>query len=357
MFKKALASLLLLLTGSLALAQNVNFSTLNYATLPLSGSEQIVIMQNGQPVRVTISNIPLTSSVPTVILTGNNTYTGNNVFDGTTTFNGPVILNNSLNATNQDIIDPILVNPIIEGTVTGTYTIAGAVTINNATLNGVFGGTYTLGGNITINNPIVAGGTLTNVNANTQINSDTSTLIATDQFVHNLVNASGVASFNGRIGVVVPTTGDYTCSQVTSCPTSYVSSFNSRTGAVAPTSGDYTVGQVTNAVSLVTADQTISGGANFTAQNQSAGNITVDCGSRPGQYIPNTGAFTITAPSSDGYCLFDVENGSGAGAVSVSGFSPNSIGGVALDTTNGHIFRMFISRNHGHASISATALQ
>ena len=112
-----------------------------------------------------------------------------------------------------------------------------------------------------------------------------------------------------------------------------------------------------NVAFLDVAGQTVSGGAGVTSLSQSAGNITVDCTARPLQYIPNTGAFTITAPSTDGACDIDMENGSGAGAVTLSGFSPNTMGGVALDTTNGHNFRLTITRIHGHSNIFATALQ
>jgi hypothetical protein len=105
------------------------------------------------------------------------------------------------------------------------------------------------------------------------------------------------------------------------------------------------------------ADQTVAGGANVTSLSQSTGNITVDCGARPAQYITNGGAFTITAPTSDGYCYLDVENNASAGAVSLSGFAPNAMGGATLDTTNGHNFRLVISRVHAHANIFAIALQ
>lgn len=66
-------------------------------------------------------------------------------------------------------------------------------------------------------------------------------------------------------------------------------------GAITFQAGAHTV------AALTIADQTVSGGANVTSESQSAGNITVDCGARPAQYIANTGAFTITAPSNDGY--------------------------------------------------------
>ena len=108
---------------------------------------------------------------------------------------------------------------------------------------------------------------------------------------------------------------------------------------------------------LDVADQTVSGGANVTSLSQSTGNITVDCGARPAQYITNGGAFTITAPANDGNCILDMENNASAGAVTLSGFSPNTMGGATLDTTNGHNFRLFVSRVHAHSSIYAVALQ
>ncbi len=108
---------------------------------------------------------------------------------------------------------------------------------------------------------------------------------------------------------------------------------------------------------LDVASQVVSGGATVTALSQSAGNITVDCGARPLQYMANNGAFTITAPANDGYCVLDVENGASAGTITTSGFVPNAIGGATVTTTNGQNFRLHISRNHGHASIFAVALQ
>jgi len=106
-----------------------------------------------------------------------------------------------------------------------------------------------------------------------------------------------------------------------------------------------------------TAVQTAQTGNIVTSLSLTAGNTTVDCSQRPGQYVANTGAFVVTAPSNDGYCYLDVENGSGAGAITLSGFSPNTMGGAILDTTSGHNFRLVISRVHGHSNIFAIALQ
>ncbi len=95
---------------------------------------------------------------------------------------------------------------------------------------------------------------------------------------------------------------------------------------------------------LGTADQVVAGGANVTSQSQSTGNITVDCGSRPLQYITNGGAYTITAPSNDGSCILLSTNNGSAGAITFSGFSVGSNIGDTLDTTNAHKFSIFVWR-------------
>jgi hypothetical protein len=167
------------------------------------------------------------------------------------------------------------------------------------------------------------------------------TAMRPDQFIASPWTWSGVQSFNdGKLSL----NGSSSGATVLHAPA---------TGGVSMT---FPTGTDTVAV-LGAADQVVSGGANVTSLTQSTGNITVDCGARPAQYITNGGAFTITAPSSDGYCYLDVENNGSAGAVSLSGFSPNTMGGATLDTINGHNFRLVISRVHAHANIFAIALQ
>lgn len=106
------------------------------------------------------------------------------------------------------------------------------------------------------------------------------------------------------------------------------------------------------------ADQVITGGAVITTANIAAGNITVDPGTRPTQKIPNTGAFTLTAPANDGYCIFQIENGVGAGAVTLSGFTTPAAGnGDTLTTINGDKFRAYVERVNGISTIFFRALQ
>ena len=108
---------------------------------------------------------------------------------------------------------------------------------------------------------------------------------------------------------------------------------------------------------LDVADQTLSGGANVTSQSQSTGSIAVDCGSRPLQYITNGGAYTITAPSSDGSCMLLVTNNGSAGATTFTGFTVGSSTGDALTTTNTSKFVITIVRINSVSTYLIKALQ
>lgn len=125
--------------------------------------------------------------------------------------------------------------------------------------------------------------------------------------------------------------------------------FTGNTTITMPTSGTL----LSNSV----ADQTIAGGANVTSLSQSTGSINVDCGARPLQYITNNGAWTITAPTSDGSCVILITNGASAATPTFSGFSVGSNTGDALDNTNGHKFMLFIVRINGNSTYTVKALQ
>ena len=92
------------------------------------------------------------------------------------------------------------------------------------------------------------------------------------------------------------------------------------------------------------ANQVMAGGVYLTAASNSTGNVTVNCGLNPVQYIINGGAYTITAPTHDGSCLLMVRNNGSAGATSFFGFTVGSNTGDALDTTSGHLFTISIWR-------------
>jgi hypothetical protein len=108
---------------------------------------------------------------------------------------------------------------------------------------------------------------------------------------------------------------------------------------------------------LDVADQTVSGGANVTSKALTTGNITIDCGACPLQFIANNGAFTITAPANDGSCMLLVTNGASAGAITFTGFSVGSNTGDALTTTSANRFTISIWRINGTSGYRIAAHQ
>jgi hypothetical protein len=104
-------------------------------------------------------------------------------------------------------------------------------------------------------------------------------------------------------------------------------------------------------------DQQIAGGARVTAKSLTTGNVTIDPGDRPLQFITNGGAFTITAPANDGSCMLLVTNNASAGAITFSGFTVGPNTGDALTTTNTHKFTINIWRINGVSSYMIIAHQ
>jgi hypothetical protein len=145
--------------------------------------------------------------------------------------------------------------------------------------------------------------------------------------------------------------------------TGALSPFTTGAQGVAPASGGGTVNFLRAdatwqpTAQLNVADQTIAGGANVTSLSLATGNVTIDCGARPLQFISNNGNFTITAPANDGSCMLLVTNTGAAGTITFSGFSTGSNTGDALDTTNGHKFTISIWRINGTSGWRAAAHQ
>jgi hypothetical protein len=108
---------------------------------------------------------------------------------------------------------------------------------------------------------------------------------------------------------------------------------------------------------LDVADQTVSGGANVTSKSLTTGNITVDCGACPLQFITNNGAFTITAPAADGSCMLLVTNSASAGAITFSGFSVGANTGDALTIVSTNKFTISIWRINGTSGYRIAAHQ
>lgn len=104
--------------------------------------------------------------------------------------------------------------------------------------------------------------------------------------------------------------------------------------------------------------QTITGGVIVTSQSQSTGSITVNCGSRPLQYITaSTSAWVITAPSNDGSCILLITNPASAQIPTFSGFSVGSSTGDTLTSTNTSKFSIHIWRVNGTSGYRVAAHQ
>lgn len=113
-------------------------------------------------------------------------------------------------------------------------------------------------------------------------------------------------------------------------------------------------------VSATIQDQTVSGGANITANNlgtQSSGTLTIDCGKSPLQYVTDGGAFTLAAPANDGSCIVLVTNNGSAGTITFSGFTVGSNTGDAITTTNTQKFSLSIWRINGTSGYRIAAHQ
>lgn len=104
----------------------------------------------------------------------------------------------------------------------------------------------------------------------------------TDNFA--VVLAGPVQSFNGRTGIVLPASGDYTASQITGLAAfiaaNGVSGFNGRIGAVAPAANDYSFAQISGKAGLAqggtNADLSATGGTSqFLKQSTVGGAVTV----------------------------------------------------------------------------------
>jgi hypothetical protein len=114
---------------------------------------------------------------------------------------------------------------------------------------------------------------------------------------------------------------------------------------------------ISNIAFLNVPDQVVTGGATITSQTLTTGTVTIDCGSRPLQYITNNGAFTINAPPVDGSCMLLITNGASAGAITWTGFSSGSNTGDTLDLINAHKFTASIWRINGTSGYRIAAHQ
>jgi hypothetical protein len=114
---------------------------------------------------------------------------------------------------------------------------------------------------------------------------------------------------------------------------------------------------IASLASLTLADQVVSGGANVTTLTLTTGSVIIDCGARPLQSISNNGAFTITAPTSDGSCDLLVTNTASAATITFTGFTTSANTGDAFTTTALNKFIVHIERIAGTSTWFNKALQ
>lgn len=274
-----------------------------------------------------------------VINFGNSNYTVTHS-SGILTFSGSVRLpNTGLQVLDTDASHYLSIVPgsnitaarnlnLITGDADRSITLAGNLNIAaNFTTSGANAITLTTTGTTTITLPVI--GTL-------------ATLAGSEAFTNKTYNGNTWTAGTGTLTIAASKTLTYNNSITIAGTDSTTMTFPSSNGTIS---------------TLNLTGQTITGGVIVTSLSQSTGNITVDCGARPLQYITNGGAFTITAPANDGSCILLTTNNGSAGTITFSGFSVGSSTGDALTTTNTNKFSIHIWRINGTSGYRIAAHQ
>lgn len=198
---------------------------------------------------------------------------------------------------------------------------------NSTTLNvgsvGLNASAVLVGANVVANLTTVAVG-----NSTVSVTANSSALVVSNSTFSAVFDVSGVRVGNSTINVVV------------------------NTSMVSINGG--------NVYSTTARNQNISGGATYTSNNQgikSTGTFTIDPGVCQLQYIAANGAFTLAAPAADGAVDLLVTNGTGAGAITFSGFTVSPNFGDPYVTTNTYQFMFHIRRINGVSTYIIKALQ
>lgn len=109
---------------------------------------------------------------------------------------------------------------------------------------------------------------------------------------------------------------------------------------------------------LNTENMPLTGGASVTSKNLgtiSSGTLTLDMGDRSLQHYTANGAHTLAPGTETGSCWVDITNGSGAGAITTTGWT--MVVGSPFTVTSGHKFRCSCSVGNAGSLLMIQALQ
>lgn len=178
----------------------------------------------------------------------------------------------------------------------------------------------------------------------------------TDANLKNRANHTGTQAAATITGLAtVATSGAY--ADLSGKPTlGTAAALNVGTSSSTVAAGDDS--RIVGALQSGTEDQTITGGARVTVKdlgNLSGTTKTIDPGDRPIQKITNNGAGTIAPGSNYGAITLIIVNGSGAGAITTSGFTKTA--GDSFTTANGDKFACSYVNTADGSLLTVVALQ
>lgn len=204
---------------------------------------------------------------------------------------------------------------------TGTITLGG-----NLTTSGAFTTTFIVTNNTSVTLP--TSGTLVN-SAVTSLSS----LATVGTIVSGIWQGTAIGSSYGGAGTI----------------NGLVKANGSGVTSLASSTTDYVAQGTTSTLTVGYAATPSSQGT------KSSGTFTPSEANGCFQYATNGGAHTLAPPSNNTTIVLDYVNNGSAGAITTSGFT--KVNGDSFDTTNGHTFRCFISKNQQGSLLSVVALQ
>ncbi len=290
-------------------------------------------------------------------------------------------INSTFTASSLIIESNSTVNTTIGATSIGLYTNSSANAILTGTSLSIIANST---GNVQVNNTNI----IINTNATTNsILSGASLTFETNSTVNTIVNATS-HTFNVNSTVNATLTGNslasvgnsfFTISTTNAAstpltvlgvnsPSANIFQVSNGTIQFAVNSSGVAVGNgagltlANNVLYANVTEQTITGGAivtsyNLGITNSSITSITANSGICPLQYLTNNGAFTLTAPSSDGTMTIFITNGAVANTITYSGFSNGASTGDSYVLTSTYKFFLSIIRVNGTSTFRWAACQ